>query len=83
MAVPIDERGHVRCPSCGDHFPVEGTQLPKPTPNHHGTNCPKCGELLSLDSMRHEDSGVGWVGQERMWYCPKCMAVLGFTAWKR
>ena len=77
-----DENGRVRCPTCGDHFQVQAVP-PKETPRPSGPCCPKCGALLSLETMLSQESGIGWVGQERMWYCPRCLSVLGFTAWKR
>jgi NAD-dependent SIR2 family protein deacetylase len=80
--VPVDSGGHVRCPSCGDHFEVESA-VPQETRRPSGPCCPKCGATLSLDSVLVESSGIGWVGQEKMYYCPHCLTVLGFTAWKR
>jgi hypothetical protein len=80
--LPLDPGGGVRCPSCGDHFLVEAP-APAAAPRPAGPSCPKCGARLSLETVRAECSGVGFVGQEKMLYCPHCMAVLGFTAWKR
>jgi uncharacterized protein with PIN domain len=80
--VAMSAEGEVRCPTCGDHFRVESPQ-PKEKPRPAGPACPNCGAVLSIDSVPSEISGIGWVGQEKMWYCPRCMTVLGFTAWKR
>lgn len=80
--VPVDPEGGVRCPTCGDHFRVEAP-APKEKPRPSGPCCPKCGARVSLDTVMSDYDGIGWVGQEKMWYCPHCMSVLGFTAWKR
>jgi hypothetical protein len=80
--VPIEPGGKVRCPSCGDHFQVKGAPPEKP-PRPSGPACPKCGAVLSMETVRTILSGLGFVGQEKMWYCPDCMTILGFTAWKR
>ena len=80
--VPVQEDGGVSCPLCAGRFQVEVSSIPeKPRPG--GPNCPKCGAVVTLDQMLVEESGLGMVGQERMWYCPRCLAILGFTAWKR
>ena len=79
MAVRIDVHGEVCCPGCGDRFQVESSPSTRPS----GPCCPKCGAVLSMKTVMAETSGIGWVGQERMLYCPHCLAILGFTAWKR
>jgi hypothetical protein len=80
--IPREPDGSVRCPTCGDHFLVEAG-IPRSAPRPAGPSCPKCGAVLTLDTVLADTNGIGWVGQERMLYCPHCMAILGFTAWKR
>lgn len=80
--VSLETDGAVRCPSCGDHF-VVNAPAPVAPPRPAGPSCPKCGAVLSLSTVRAESSGLGFVGQEKMFYCPDCMTILGFTAWKR
>jgi uncharacterized protein with PIN domain len=44
--------------------------------------CPYCKENLNLKDIHKETSGMGFLKQEIMYYCPYCLSILGFSRGK-
>lgn len=41
--------------------------------------CPYCKQNISLNDVKKENKGTGFIGQETMYYCPHCNYILGFS----
>ncbi len=41
--------------------------------------CPYCKQNISLNDVKKENKGTGFIGQETMYMCPHCDYILGFT----
>ena len=41
--------------------------------------CPYCKQNISLNDVKKENKGIGFIGQETMYICPHCDYILGFT----
>ena len=75
--VESDSQGRVHCPSCEENF---RTRI---KPRKYGRPaCQNCGARISLKTVHVQKRGLGWIGQERMYCCPKCGIVLGFSYWE-
>lgn len=42
-------------------------------------NCPYCKQKVSLKEVKTEIIGTGFIGQEKMYICPHCENILGFS----
>ena len=42
-------------------------------------NCPYCKQSISLNELKTEKKGTGFIGQEIMYMCPHCEYILGFS----
>lgn len=46
-----------------------------------GPVCPYCRTELSWDNMETSETEVTIYVREKMYYCPSCRALLGFSSW--
>jgi hypothetical protein len=46
-----------------------------------GPVCPYCRTELSWDNMESSETEVTIYVREKMYYCPSCRALLGFSSW--
>lgn len=44
--------------------------------------CPHCNGEVTLETVKREVKGVGFIKQEIMYLCPHCRKVLGFSRGK-
>lgn len=44
--------------------------------------CPHCKGEVTLNDVKKETQGVGFLKQEILYYCPHCEAILGFSRGK-
>lgn len=49
--------------------------------NGKGPVCPYCRAELSWDNMESSETEVTIYVREKMYYCPSCRALLGFSSW--
>ena len=42
-------------------------------------NCPYCKQHLSFNDVKTEEKGIGFIGKEKMYICPHCNMILGFS----
>ena len=42
-------------------------------------NCPYCKQQLSINDVKTEEKGKGFIEKEKMYICPHCNMILGFS----
>ncbi len=76
------------CLSCLAHAPTMLDTPRKPAPAPRGVKaaaggpvCPYCRTELNWDNMESSETESTIYVREKMYFCPSCRALLGFSSW--
>jgi uncharacterized protein YbaR (Trm112 family) len=42
-------------------------------------NCPYCKQQVNINDVKTEEKGKGFIEKEKMYICPYCNMILGFS----
>ncbi len=64
-----------------DPMPPRGARAPSLRPRGEGPICPHCKAELAWDSLGSSEIEISIYVREKMYFCPGCRSVLGFSSW--